>query len=66
MNPDPLPVEMLASEDARRLQTALDAPRPITVAEHHRFREGIGTKASVDPIDELVADIRSVRKEDEP
>jgi len=34
MNPDPLPVELLVGEDARRLEAALAAPRPIITAEH--------------------------------
>ena len=70
MKASPLPVELLASEDARRLATATEAARPIgadrfefeekriTVESHQAFREHIATPEPADPIDELVAELR--------
>jgi hypothetical protein len=61
MNPttrEPLPVEMLASDDQRRLQAALDAPKPITVDDHQRFRESLAQPPPSDEIDEALADPR--------
>jgi hypothetical protein len=47
MSRDPLPVEMLASADARR----------VSVEDHRRFRESLTVESSgVDDIDEAVAD----------
>jgi hypothetical protein len=45
---DPLKVELLASEHARR----------VTVESHQAFRESINPKPSGDEIDELVAELR--------
>lgn len=65
VNADPLPVELLASDDARRLETALAAPRPITVADHQRFRESLTPKPPADPIDELVGELREIEADRE-
>lgn len=46
--PEPLEVELLASDHARR----------VSIQEVERFRESITTKPPADPIDELVAELR--------
>ncbi len=54
---EPLEVERLVPEEKRRLQTALAAPKPITIEEHQAFREGLAPPKPFDEIDEAAADI---------
>jgi hypothetical protein len=49
-------VDMLIPSDQRRLKTALDATKPITVDDHQRFRESIAPPKPFDAIDEAAAD----------
>jgi hypothetical protein len=47
MNAEPLPVELLATEDQRRLATATDAARPLPAGE----------------VEELLAELRRIEAE---
>ncbi len=49
MTPEPLPVELLATQYQRRL----------SVAGHHEFRESISTTRPFDEIDEFVEELRA-------
>lgn len=60
---EPLPVELLASEDSRRLENSLESSRAVTVEDHLRFRESIIMRPPADPIDELVAELRALEAE---
>ena len=53
--PEPLAVELLATADERRA---------VTVAEHAKFRQSLTPPPAVDPIDELVAELRTLKKDD--
>jgi hypothetical protein len=55
MNRDPLPVEMLISTDERR---------PVTVEEHAAFRQSITPPPPVDPIDDLLDELRTIKSHD--
>lgn len=67
-NREPLAVESLVSEEARRetepLDVAVKAKRPISVQDHERFRESITDRPAPagDEIDELVEELRTVTK----
>lgn len=52
-DPRPLPVEMLVSDDHRRLSVATSASKPIPAPRPRR-----------DPIDELVGYLRTIKPED--
>lgn len=65
----PLPVEALVSDDARReadaaLDVATAAKKPVTVKEHEAFRQTITARPvpAVDPIDELVEELRTASR----
>jgi hypothetical protein len=49
-------VEDLLTADQRRLQTALDSTKPITIDDHASFRQSITTPKPFDAIDEAAAD----------
>jgi hypothetical protein len=51
-------LEYLLTDHQRRLNTALDAPRPISVEQHHQFRESLRPSDRFDEIDEALADPR--------
>lgn len=53
--PDPLEVERLLPEDARR----------VTVDDHAAFRASLAPKPPADPIDELVGELREIEADRE-
>jgi hypothetical protein len=55
MNREPLEVERLISNDERR---------PVTVEEHAAFRRSITPPPPVDPIDDLVDELRTIKSHD--
>ena len=55
-------VERLLTPDQRRPLGA-DRPQAITIEDHRRFRESIAHRPVVDPIDELVEDLRRIEIE---
>jgi hypothetical protein len=74
MNPDPSPLDVALSasrpiDDAPRQPLAVEMlltesqRRTVSVAEHEAFRESLAPRPAVDPIDELLGELRAAELE---